>query len=206
MPNNSFRYILPFSFVIFLLGQLFLPASTAQALSDPSSVVEIPSLEAFVEEVSNGQEAELRGVYIPGIAAAPVVQQPDGRNDFVSPWQNVVTQFGMASRLGSTGLLAHNYLAGETFALLEKGQEIHLIRGDGQISTFIVTEILQYQALASDNISGSFLDLKTQSLTSAADLFRQVYNRPGQLIFQTCIQSGSDPNWGRLFVIAEPVS
>ena len=206
MASNPNRFIFTFSFIVNLLFQALLPTSYAHALSDPSGEVDLPSLEAFAEQVSDGQGDELRGVYVPGILAASIVQQPAGKNDFVSPWQNTVTQFGLASRVGSTGLLAHNDLAGETFIFLEKGQKIHLIAGGGEISTFIVSEILQYQALESNSVTSTFVDLETHTLISSSDLFIRIYSRPGQLIFQTCIQAGNDPSWGRLFVIAEPVT
>ena len=123
---------------------------------------------------------------------------------FVFPWQNVITQFGLASRLGSTGLLAHNYLAGETFGLLQEGQEIMLIDGSGRVSTFTVAEILRYQALASDDTATRLLDLESQASITSADLFNRVYSRPGRVVFQTCIKKDGDPSWGRLFIIASP--
>ena len=200
MLLKPIRLLLAFNFIM-ILFQVSLPSGNVHAMaSDSFNGMELPSLNLFIEQVSNGQTGEVRGVYIPDILAAPIVQQPAGKKDFVSPWQNVVTQFSMATRLGSTGLLAHNFLAGEAFALLEEGREIYLIHGDGEISTFIVTEILQYQTLDSN----TFVDLGTHKSITASSLFTRVYNRPGQVVFQTCIQSGDDPNWGRLFVIAEP--
>jgi hypothetical protein len=172
-------------------------------LSGPFDGEVLPSLEDFVRQVSNGQAGVLRGIYIPGILAATVVQQPTGMEDFVSPWQNVITQFGLASRFGSTGLLAHNYLAGEAFALLQEGQEIHLIDGSGTISTFTVTQIIRYQALETGTAT-RFLDLQSRTSITSAGLFAKIYSRPGQVVFQTCMQAGGDPTWGRLFVIATP--
>src|SRR5262245_24969437 len=119
----------------------------AQALADPRDGTPLPTLADFIDQVSDGQAGVLRGVYIQGILAAPVVQQPDGRPDFVSPWENVITQFSMASRLGTTGLLAHNYLAGEAFKLLKQGQKITLVDGSGTVTTFMVVETLRYTAL-----------------------------------------------------------
>jgi hypothetical protein len=205
MALKSIRSVLVFSIII-VLFQAFPSAGNVHALSGPVEETEIPSLREFAEQVSNGQANELRGLYVPGLLAAPIVQQPAGKDDFVSPWQNVVTQFNLATKFGSAGLLAHNYLAGETFALLEEGQEVYLIHGDGSISTFAVTEIHRYQALPTGGISRTFVDLDTHAAISSADLFTRVYNRPGQVVFQTCIQAGNDPEWGRLFVIAEPTS
>lgn len=203
MARTPIRFFLILSLLITIFSAL-IPSGTVQALTGPFDQTGLPSLEDFALQVSNGQAGQLRGLYIPGILAAAVVQQPAGMSDFVSPWQNVITQFGLASRLGSTGLLAHNYLAGETFGLLQEGQEIELIDGSGRISTFTVTEILRYQALDSDDTSTRFLDLKSQASFTSADLFNRVYSRPGQVVFQTCIKKDGDPSWGRLFVIASP--
>jgi len=203
--KKSVRSILTLSFIIILFSTT-IPTGSAHALSDHFNSASLPSLDAFVEQVRNGQADEIRGIYIPEILVARIVQQPTGMDEFVSPWQNVVTQFGLASKLGSTGLLAHNYLAGERFALLQEGQQFHLIHGDGRISTFIVTEVLQYQALDPTSISSAFMDLGGQGSLTYSDLFTKIYNRPGQVVFQTCINSGDDPAWGRLFIIAEPYS
>ena len=189
---------------ITILGSTLLPTTSAYALTERSSGAGLPALGAFIEQVKNGKPDELRGIYIPEILAAPVVQQPAGMDGFVSPWQNVVTQFSLASKLGSTGFLAHNDLAGKSFDQLQKGQEIYLVRGDGSMSTFIVSEILQYEAAEPNNISGSFINMANGNALTSAELFTKVYSRPGQVVFQTCIDSGDDLNWGRLFIIAKP--
>jgi hypothetical protein len=203
MARTSIRLFLTFAFLITLFS-FILPLGKVQALTGPFDQAGLPSLENFTMQVSSGQAGQLRGIYIPGILAARVVQQPTGMDDFVSPWQNVITQFGLASRLGSTGLLAHNYLAGAAFGLLQEGQEIDLIDGSGRKSTFTVTEILRYQALDSDNTATRLLDLENQTSITSAELFNKVYSQPGQVIFQTCIKKDGDPSWGRLFVVASP--
>jgi hypothetical protein len=202
MPHKPIRLFLTLTFIITFFSAP-LPSGAVQALAGPFDGKVLPGLEDFVRQVSNGRAGELRGIYIPGILAATVVQQPAGMDDFVSPWQNVITQFGLASRFGSTGLLAHNYLAGEAFGLLQEGQEIHLIDGSGTISTFTITQILRYQALESGTAT-RFLDLQSRTSITSASLFTKIYSRPGQVVFQTCIQAGDDPSWGRLFVIATP--
>jgi hypothetical protein len=203
MALKPVRYFLTISILCTLLA-VVIPSGTVQAMSDGFNSTTLPGLETFVEQVVNGQAGELRGVYIAGILAAPIIRQPDGMDDFVSPWQNVLTQFGMASRFGSTGLLAHNYLAGETYALLREGQEIQLVFGDGRIDTYVISEFLRYQALAPESTSSAFLDLESRGILTYSELFAKAYNRPGQVIFQTCIQTGQDLSWGRLFVIAQP--
>ena len=205
MTFNRIRIVLLLNFILILCSTL-LPTANAYALVDDPSNVALPSLERFVVQLKNGQAEELRGVYISGVLTAGVVGQPVGMDDFVSPWGNTLTQFNLASRLGSTGLLAHNNLAGKTFTSLQTGQEIYLVYGDGHVSTFVVSEILRYQASDPNSTSSSFIDLEEGGLLSASELFVKVYNRPGQLILQTCIAAGDTLSWGRLFVIAKPIA
>jgi hypothetical protein len=206
MALKPIRYILASIILFFVLSTAFIPTYGVQALGSHSPAQYLPLLSIFVSQVKNGQSDQLRGIYIPEILAAPVVQQPKGDNGFVSPRQNILTQFGLASQFGSTGLLAHNNLAGASFSQLEKDQKIYLIYGDGQISTFVVTEILRYQALRPTSPSSQFIDLNTNDLLKASEVFSSVYDRQGHVIFQTCISNGDEPSWGRLFVIARPYS
>jgi hypothetical protein len=205
MAPRSNRTLFVISFIILSI-LTSIPGGSVRAMAADASSTSLPVLEAFVEQIHNGQGEELRGIYIDSLLAAPVVQQPSGMEEFVSPWQNIVTQFRLASSLGSTGLMAHNYLAGERFALLQPGQEIRLVYGDGRVVTYAVAEILQYQALDPDSTSSAFVDLQTGSQLAYSQLFAKMYNRPGQVVFQTCIAAEDNSAWGRLFVIAEPVS
>jgi len=205
MALKSIRSILILSFIVILFSTL-IPTGDVQALSSHFRTRRLPLLDTFVSQVKNGQANELRGVYIPEILASPVVQQPAGNNEFVSNRQNIVTQFGLASQFGSTGLLAHNDLAGEGLSLLREGQKFHLIYGNGQTVALVVTEILNYQALQPTSTSSNFVDLENGGLLTASELFLKIYNRPGQVIFQTCIAAEGNRAWGRLFVIAEPDS
>jgi len=203
MALKSIRSILILSFIVILFSTL-IPTGDVQALSGRVRARRMPLLDTFISQVENGQAEELRGVYIPEILAARVVQQPTENNEFVSPRQNILTQFGLASRFGSTGLLAHNELAGESISQLQEGQRFYLIYGNGQISAFVITEILHYQALEPTSTSSNFVDLENGGLLTASELFSRIYDRPGQVIFQTCISAEGNPAWGRLFVIAQP--
>jgi hypothetical protein len=194
MVLKSIRWLSFFSFIVILCTGV-IPTRDVHALTD---------LDLFVEQVKNGQADQLRGIYIPGVLAAPVVQQPSEQGDFVSPRQNIVTQFSMASKVGSTGLLAHNYLAGSNFALLKGGEDLYLVYGDGQVTQFTVSEILQYKALEPASPSSKFVDIESGSTLTHSALFLDVYDRPGQVILQTCIEKDNDRSWGRLFIIAEP--
>jgi len=205
MALKSIRSILILSFIVILFSTL-IPTGDVQALSGRLRTRHLPFLDTFISQVENGQAEELRGVYIPEILAARVVQQPIGNDEFVSPRQNIVTQFGLASQFGSTGLLAHSELAGESLSQLQEGQKFYLIYGNGQTSAFVITEILHYQALEPTNTSSNFVDLENGGLLTAPELFSKIYNRPGQVIFQTCISAEGNRAWGRLFIIAEPYS
>lgn len=205
MALKSIRSFLLINLII-LLCWTVIPAGNVDALTTDSTSVDQSFLDTFAKQVRNGQADQLRGLYIPELLAAPVIQQPAGMDGFISSWQNVVTQFNLASKLGSTGLLAHNNMAGESFALLHKGQEFYLIYGDGKISTLVVSEILQYRALEPVNPSSSFIDLANQQILTTSELFTKIYARPGQVILQTCINADNNPTWGRLFVIAVPSS
>ena len=164
----------------------------------------LPSLSSFVSLVNDGQAGELRGVYAPNVFADAVVQQPGNDANFVSTQPGVVTQFRPASSIGSTGLLAHNFLAGQQFPLLTRGDLIYLVYGDGYQAPYIVTETLQYQALQPESPYSNFIDLSNGNLLSASYLFNSAYGRPGDLVLQTCIDANGDPSWGRLFIVAEP--
>ena len=165
---------------------------------------EIPPLDEFIEEVTNGEADELRGIYVPDTFAFEIVQQPDDNPAYVSSQLDVLTQFRMASRYGTTGLLAHNYLAGKYFSRLEEGQFIYLVYGDGKTETFIVTQSMRFQALTPNSVHSNFVDLDNGESYSASRLFSTIYNRRGQLVLQTCIYADGENSWGRLFIIAEP--
>ena len=203
MALKSIRSIFTAIFILILFLTL-IPTSRVRALSKPFRSGSFPSLNELVNQVKNGQADELRGIYIPEFLAARIVQQPKGNDEFISPWPNTVTQFGLASKLGSTGLLAHNYLAGESLSLLEEDQEFYLVYGDGQVSAFVVKEILRYKAVEPANTSSHFVGLANGDLLTASELFLKVYNRPGHVIFQTCISADDNSTWGRLFILAEP--
>jgi len=175
------------------------------ALASPSL---LPDLQTFVRSVTNGEADQLRGVYARDLFAAPVAQQPAGYPSFVSRGENILTEFGSATELGSTGLLAHNYLAGRQFASMEPAQVIHLVYGDGRVETFAVVHVHRYRALRPNSAKSTFEDLASGERIGAAALFAEIYGRRGAVVFQTCIESNGISTWGRLwgrlFVIATP--
>lgn len=179
-----------------LLVLLF--ASFANPLSARAD--NLPTLEEFVAQVANGDGETLRGVYIPLKLALPVVQQPPGQNDFISPMSAALTEFRMAQKAGSIGLLAHNYLAGKHFFLIERGDLVFLAYGNRRVETFVVQEIRKYEEL----YGGMYKDLETLENFSAREVFQRMYGAPRRLTLQTCIEKDGNWNWGRLFILAVP--
>ena len=163
-------------------------------------------LYSFVESVRNGDGSALRGVYVQDRMAFQIVQQPAGSPAFVSQDPDQFTQFGMAAEAGNIGLLAHNYLAGRSLSSLVQGDIVVLVYGDGHTESFLVKEIRQVQALDPSSPYSDFKDLGTQATLSADELFRQAYKGARHVTFQTCIEANGDLSWGRLFVIAEPIT
>jgi hypothetical protein len=136
--------------------------------------------------------------------ALTIVEQPVDEPAFVDSMVNTATNFRLAGEEGNIGLLAHNYLAGASFSALQPGQIIYLIFGNGSIKKYIVSNILRFQAYEPANSNSSFLNLDTLMEYSAAQVFDRAYRGPEHLTFQTCIASGDNMSWGRLFVIAQP--
>lgn len=187
--------------VTFLISIFYNPLST-KALGVVSA---LPSLAEFSKSVQNGQAGVLRGVYVADVMAFPIVQQPATNAGYVSTKDGEVTQFGMASQYGNIGLLAHNHLSGKFFSQLAVGQEVRLVYGDGKIETFVISEVLHYQALQPTSPYSSFRNMDKQEETLTAEqMFKRAYFGDKHVTLQTCINAYNDPSWGRLFVIAVP--
>ncbi len=199
--------------IIFIGGLLFLNNSslipitgqTLPAFQADTVSSDITPFRKFVDSVVDG-DLKLKGLYIPSVLALEVVQQPKSQPSFVSSEPDKATQFGLASTYGTIGLLAHNYAGGADFDEVEVGEMIDLVYGDGRIKEYRVSSILRFQAIDPVNTKTSFLDLATQLKETAEDLFMKVYSGKPHLTLQTCISNGSISSWGRLFIIAEPIS
>lgn len=201
--NTHYKKVTNTSVLLGVLFSLFFnPSSVLAEEKNPSTLV--PDFASFVQSVMDGQADTLRGVYVTGVLAMPVVQQPVGQPGFVSTTDDLLTQFGMAAEVGNVGLLAHNYLAGTSFSMLMPGQQVSLVYGDGHVEFFTVKHILEYQALDPFSPYSDFRNLETNITISAAEMFKQVYRGERHVTFQTCIEANGNSSWGRLFVIAEP--
>jgi hypothetical protein len=188
--------------IVFFLTAFFLNPDPTQAIGIVDK--EIPTFAEFRQSVQNGDANDLRGVYVPSVLHLPVVQQPEDRPYYVSNRNGEATQFAMASRYGSIGLLAHNTLAGKSFLNLAVGQEVYVIYGDGKVEYFEIMQILQFQALEPGSVSSSFRNLDRNELLSASEMFNRAYVGGHRLVFQTCIEAEGKSSWGRLFVVAVP--
>lgn len=178
---------------------LTMTAPTTHIFSSPS----MGDLYRFIRKVSQGRADQLVGIYAPGKFAHPIIQQPADQPVYVSTDPDQVTQFGLPAQFGTIGLLAHNSLAGEDFFSLEIGSTFLLIYGDGTTSSYTVQSIQRFQALDPENPYSTFVDPQSpkQRLTSG-DLFRQIYTRGKQVVFQTCIAEDGEASWGRIFIQA----
>ena len=202
LKNRIKRTTLNASLLAAIFISLFINAIPALAASDPN----LPTFTDFSKTVQNGKATDLRGVYVSDILALPVVQQPSNNAGYVSSTDGEATQFRMASQYGNIGLLAHNHLSGKLFAQLAAGQEVRLVYGDGKVETFVVLEVLKYQALQPNSPYSEFRnmnDSKSKTL-SAEQMFKRVYFGDKHVTFQTCIEKDGSLSWGRLFVIAIP--
>jgi hypothetical protein len=165
----------------------------------------LPAFAEFSKSVQNGEVKTLRGVYVDNVLALPIVQQPSSNAAFVSTNDGEITQFRMATQFGNVGLLAHNHLSGKFFSNLVVGQEVRLVYGDGKIETFMITEVLHFQAMQPTSPYSSFRNIdKTDETLTAEQMFKKVYAGDRHVTFQTCINAYGNASWGRLFVIATP--
>lgn len=171
----------------------------------PASTRILPRLDIFARSVQNGRTESVAGVYIPQIMAYPVVQQPAGQAGYVSTRDQDITQFSLAQKYNTVGLLAHNYLAGESFFNLQPAQEVVLVYGDGSQKHYRISNVEMFQALTPNSPYSNFIELNNPDvLLSTLEVFNRIYAKGGRLVFQTCIKKGNELSWGRIFITALP--
>ena len=202
LKHHMTRRFLNLSLFLTVLGSLLFNANSTLAMGN--NTARLPDFTVFSQAVQNGKADSLRGAYVPNVLALPIVQQPSGDAGYVSSNDSQATQFAMASQFGNVGLLAHNYLSGKSFSQIAVGQEVRLVYGDGRVEYFIVTEILQYQALEPNSPWSSFRNLNDNTILNAEQMFKRVYAGDRHVTFQTCIQAEGISSWGRLFIVAVP--
>jgi hypothetical protein len=202
LKNPTLRTALNASLLLAIFLSIFLNPNSAFALGNGESA--LPKFSDFSKAVQNGEASVLRGVYVADVLALPIVQQPAGNAGYVSTDDGKLTQFGMAAQFGNVGLLAHNHLSGKSFAQLTVGQEVRLVYGNGKVEYFVITEVLQYQALQPTSPYSSFYNVNKDETLTAEQMFKRVYFGDRHVTFQTCIAKDGNPSWGRLFVVATP--
>ena len=168
-------------------------------------VANILPITEFSSSIQDGEDV-LRGVYVNQLMALRVVQQPSGKDGFVSSIEGVATQFRLADKYGTVGLLAHNFAAGSYFTDIQAGDVINAIYGNGEINRYKVTKIVKFQALSPNSATSNFIDLSSGDKLSAGKLFQQIYNGESDLVMQTCIAKDGEPSWGRVFILAKLLS
>jgi hypothetical protein len=160
---------------------------------------------ALVAAVVADESKIVQSVHVDGALDLDVVQQPEDNANYVSPKKGELTQFGAVSQYGNIGLLAHNFLAGRSFSHLVIGQDVRVLYRTGETESFVITEILSYQALDPKNPYSSFQNLMNENeILSVGQMFERVYKGDHHLTFQTCIANDGVSSWGRLFVVAKP--
>jgi hypothetical protein len=177
------------------------PTPEPVATKDASS-----ELEDFVDQVKDGQADKVRGLYVPGLMALKVIQQPDNDDTFVSQELGIATQFRSAAENGVTGLLAHNFLSGQLFYNLLVGQRIEMVYGDGSIHEYQIESIDRFQKLDPSSLRSDMIDLSNNKKLSTAQVFNRFYRGGDHVTLQTCLEVEGNPTWGLYFVTALPVN
>lgn len=165
-----------------------------------------PSLTAFASVLPHGPANSPVGVYVKDVLALQIFVQPTANPGYVTSSPEAVSLFGLATQHGITGLLAHNYLAGQRFFELGTGQQVVVVMADGSRQHYRVSSVRRLQALSPWSSLSNFVDVDGDGeVLSASQLFHQVYHGSNRVVFQTCIELDGNPVWGRLFVTAEPM-
>lgn len=182
-----------------------IPMTGAAPLPKVADASVVDPLQNFIDLVKNGSRDMVVGVYKEDGFALPVTQQPQGDAGFVTHHSNEATQFALAGKYDTIGILAHNDLAGASFAQIQSESSLVVVYGGGHIQTYWVHDIQRYQALTPTSAFSDFIALDgTQERLTASQLFTRIYGPGRRLVLQTCIDNNGDPSWGRLFIIAEP--
>jgi hypothetical protein len=189
---------------LIISGLILVVVFTSTALSFVP-VTGAPSLDSTFAQAGLNATSSATQVDLAGAFIYDVIQQPKGNAGFVSAETDKLTQFSLASKYGSQGFLAHNYLAGATFKHLVVGSQITVTYADGKRMTYEVQEIRHLQAINPNSPTTSFLDLDNdKDKLSAKQVFMQTYGVRDNLVLQTCIAKDKELSWGRLFIIATP--
>lgn len=182
----------------------FIPTPTRQPIEVPEE--SMYSLDNFVQQWTTGDSQRIVGVYVPGVLAYAVAQQPAGDTEYVYDSPGYVTQYASPAQFGVVGLLAHNYLGGSAYFNLKPGMTASVVYGDGHVVNYQINDKKDYQAITPASAASDFVPLdRDYTIITHADVYNEVYMTPDTLVFQTCIERDGDPIWGRVFIIANKI-
>jgi hypothetical protein len=168
-------------------------------------VTGVSSLDTYSITIATNTASTATQIDLAGAFIYKIIQQPKGNAGFVSIEADKLTQFSLATKYGSQGFLAHNYLAGATFSNLVKGSQVTVTYADGHSMIYEVKEIRHLQAISPNSPTTKFIDLDhNNAKLTATQLFMQTYGIKDRLVLQTCIAKDKELSWGRLFIIAIP--
>lgn len=103
-------------------------------------------------------------------------------------------------------LTAHNTSSGALFLDLTYGSQVSYtddLYAPHQQGGYTVTETIYLQALDPDDPYSDFIDMEDGRPLTTRQAWEYIYNRPGTLVLQTCVERDGLDTWGRFFVIAE---
>ena len=161
--------------------------------------------EVIRQSLASGNPPNNYGVYLDGIKFLRIENQPSGIPSFISNRDDVLTRFCLAENYFNLALIAHNHLAGKYIVQLALGSIVYLIDGMRKWEEYLITRICRFRALQPRNPNSLLQDLLEGEIYTAEEVFRQFYMGRHHLIFQTCISSEGNNEWGRYFLVAEPV-
>lgn len=176
-----------------------------QALLAPEDLSQLPDFAHFASQVVDGQPGAIRGLYVEGLLALRVVDQPPSNIAYVSNHNGTATHFRRAADYGVTGLLAHNHLSGRLFYNLVPGHEVRVVYGDGNFRSYQVMEIHQLQRLNRTDIYSNFVDLSNSETITSSQVFQRYYKGDHHLTLQTCLEGEGYLDWGIYVIIATPI-
>ena len=196
--NNVLKKILFISCIA--VGQLFITGAelpdTPHSLPVTGKIENISEMGNFS---TNKNSINISRVTVPGKFSYSVPQAGNS----VPNQAGVVGQYAEAKGNGNIGLLAHNYLAGSSFAWINYGDEVQVTNSNGNIEYYVVNNILRFKASNPNDFTKPFIDEGSGQNYSARGLFNIAY-KSGMVTFQTCIAQGGSTTWGIIFVQAVP--
>jgi len=168
----------------------------------------VPSEHTYQRDTQNDirpQNDRLSRVEISGQHSYTIIEQPKDNPAFVSNKPGTFTRFLLAERYGTIGLMAHNAQVGPMFSEFKIGTQVTLFRHDQEPIHYQVQSIRKFKALSPNSAYSAFIDLEDSAHYTAGELFLDIYGAGDRLVLQTCLSRNGLKNWGRWFVIANPV-